>query len=159
MESDSRHEAKALALRLLGMRSHGTEELRKKLLRKGHDAATVATILGELQEKGLLDDRAFAAELIDSRMRRRPAGTMRLKAELRSKGVASGVADELLAGFDTREACRQAAQKKMRLLASAGPEAKRRKLTAFLQGRGFGWSEIREVLDQLLDGTGSGVDE
>ncbi len=48
----------------------------------------------------MLDDRAFSEEFIRGRLKRRPAGSMKLKAELRKKGVADDVIDEVIKSYD-----------------------------------------------------------
>ncbi|MGH9321000.1 MAG: recombination regulator RecX, partial [Vicinamibacteria bacterium] len=51
------------ALRRLARRSHGTGELSAKMARAGYTAEEIQATVARLQEKGYLDDSAFAREI------------------------------------------------------------------------------------------------
>lgn len=141
--------ALAHAFRLLGLRSHSRRELEEKLHTKGFEPQHAAEALGRLGELGLLDDRAFALEFIRSRSRRKPAGRLKLRAELRRRGIGEPLIDELLRDYDAKGPCLQAAEKKLRTLGPSPGQKEKEKLTRFLSGRGFVWEEIREALEEL----------
>jgi len=61
----------------------------------------------------MLDDRVFGEEFIRGRLKRRPAGTMKLRAELRKKGMPDTVIEELLESYDGMQGALAAAEKKM----------------------------------------------
>lgn len=84
------------ALNLLSYRARTRSELRKKLLGKGFAAARVDPALDRLADRGLLDDAALAASFVRDRLRHRPRGKVRLTQELRAKGVAGSVAEEVV---------------------------------------------------------------
>jgi len=60
----------------------------------------------------MLDDRVFGEEFIRGRLKRRPAGTMKLRAELRKKGMPDTVIEELLESYDGMQGALAAAEKK-----------------------------------------------
>ncbi|MDR0857464.1 MAG: RecX family transcriptional regulator [Oscillospiraceae bacterium] len=70
------------ALRILGFRSHGVEELRRKLKAKGESSENSAYAVNYLLDKGLLDDESYGAELCEY-YRRKGYPEWRVKAELR----------------------------------------------------------------------------
>ncbi len=141
----------ALALKLLGIRSHSRLELERKLRGKGFDEAVTAQTIEKLSGKGLLDDREFGLEFIASRAKRKPAGKIRLVADLRKKGLSETVIGEVVGEIDSGPLCMQAAEKKCATL--RGPEAARKKkLETFLRNRGFSWPEIREALERFFPG-------
>ncbi|MDR0935067.1 MAG: recombination regulator RecX [Oscillospiraceae bacterium] len=70
------------ALRILGYRSHGVEELRHKLLAKGESDTSAAYAVEYLLERGLLNDEEYGAELCEH-YRRKGYPEWRVKAELR----------------------------------------------------------------------------
>ncbi|NTW56291.1 MAG: recombination regulator RecX [Chlorobiaceae bacterium] len=144
--------ALALALKLLGIRSHSRLELERKLRGKGFDEAVTAQTIERLSGKGLLDDREFGLELIASRSKRKPAGKIRLVAELRKKGVPETVIGEVLGEVDGRELCMRAAEKKLAMLRGPDENARKKKLETFLRNRGFSWLEIREALERFFPG-------
>jgi SOS response regulatory protein OraA/RecX len=56
--------ARAAALDALARRDYATEELRRKLLEKGYDAAVVAPLLEALRAEKLLDDRRYTENFV-----------------------------------------------------------------------------------------------
>lgn len=75
------------ALRLLALRSHSRDELRRKLL-QGRAAAPegVEEILNQLERQGYLNDEAFAYERA-LQQRRRSWGLRRIRQDLRNRGI------------------------------------------------------------------------
>lgn len=82
------------ALRLLGTRPRGVEELRGRLLRKGFAPGEVQGCLSWLEDRGLLDDEAFSQALVRDRLRFSPRAPTMLERELRRKGIAPGLAEK-----------------------------------------------------------------
>lgn len=74
------------ALKLLGRRAHGAEELRRKLLQKG-DPEAVDKVINELLRKRYLDDREFAYLRARSLCLNRNWGRLRIALDLRNLGV------------------------------------------------------------------------
>ena len=62
--------AMTFAVKLLGLRNHSREELKRKLLRKGYAPEKIEPVLDKLTAQGVLDDMIFSIELIKSRSRR-----------------------------------------------------------------------------------------
>ncbi|MEI8031916.1 MAG: recombination regulator RecX [Chlorobiaceae bacterium] len=148
-ENDSKPDALALAFKLLGLRSHSRDELEQKLTRKGCEPSGIVRAMERLTELGVLNDRAFAMEVISSRSRRKPSGMPAMRYLLRKKGVNDSVADELLRDYDSSELCLQAAAKKILVLRGKSAEERKRKLERFLHSRGFEWQEIQKALKLL----------
>jgi regulatory protein len=138
------------ALKLLGIRNHSLEELKRKLLKKGFDRDCIDQVLDRLTARGILDDRVFGSDLIRSQSRRKPSGTLKIRAELLKKGVSGRVADELLKNYDSLELCMKAAEKKTAALGGLSVAARKKKLGTFLHNRGFTWQEIKEVLERFF---------
>lgn len=146
------------ALKLLGMRSHSMEELRRKLRKKGFEEESTGQVIEQLCMKGLLDDRDFGEQMIGSRTKRKPSGKMKLGAELRRKGVPESMIVELLREVDTGALCMQAAERKFALLHGPSEASRKKKLESFLRNRGFAWQEIRETLERYFPGIGNRED-
>ncbi|MDP8305016.1 MAG: recombination regulator RecX [Candidatus Chlorobium antarcticum] len=145
-------ETMMLAFKLLGLRNHSIAELEKKLLTKGCPAENTAAALQRLKKRGMLDDRVFGEEFIRGRLKRRPAGTMKLRAELRKKGMPDTVIEELLESYDGMQGALAAAEKKMASLQRFTLAVRKKKLEVFLHNRGFGWQEIRNAEKKMLGG-------
>lgn len=140
----------AFALKLLGLRSHSREELERKLLKKGYTQESIEPVLEKLTKQGLLDDRMFSMELIRSKSRQKPAGRVKMRAELRKRGVSETIIGELLKEYDSGELCHRAAEKKFGSLRGVTETEKKKKLEIFLHNRGFEWQEIQVVLRRFF---------
>ena len=83
------------ALKLLGRRAHGTEELRRKLRKKG-DPEEVDRVISELQRKRYLDDREFAYFRARSLCLNRHWGRLRISLDLKNLGVDDKIIEDSL---------------------------------------------------------------
>lgn len=157
--------ARESALRLLSHRARSVDELRRRLERKEVPPAVVSETLTWLEERGYLDDRAFAESFVRDRLRLRPRGRAALIHELRRKGVheatAAAAADEVMAAEDVdelelaRDAARAWAGRNASLLTRIHrPEQRvraRRRLYAHLARRGFGPGAVSAGVATVLD--------
>jgi len=146
--------AKDAALRLLAVRARSVSEVGDRLRRKGHTTDVIERVVGDLAAAGLLDDRAFAVMWVDERRRLRPCGEMRLRQELRTKGVAPTVIDEVLAEASDEvteiDLARRAAARRVARL-RAGDRTGRARLHSFLLRRGFSYEVAGQVVRELED--------
>ena len=140
------------ALKLLGLRSHSRKELEQKLRKKGYSGESIEQVLEKLSSQGVLDDRMFGIELIKSRSRRKPSGKLKIRMELRKKGVPESIIGDLLKEYDSAELCYRAAEKKIGVLRGATDEVRKKKLEVFLHNRGFEWHDIQSVITRLFKG-------
>lgn len=74
------------AVRSLGQREHGRQELVRKLRRKGHDPVLIDRVMAYLLEHDLQSDARFAEGFIRSRVQR-GYGPMKIRQELASRGI------------------------------------------------------------------------
>jgi len=86
------------ALKLLSIRAHGTEELRRKLLNKG-DAGDVEAVLAELLRKKYLDDQEFACQRARSACLHKRWGSLRISQDLKNLGL-----DDRIVGLSLEKA-------------------------------------------------------
>jgi regulatory protein len=145
------------ALVLLGSRGHSSEELRRKLSRKGFERSDVAVALERLTENGLVDDAKFAAEFARSRLTgQRPASVRRVRQELMRRGVDGGTASESLAslvaeeGIDEPTALEVAARKKLSTMVSLDVPVQRRRLFSYLARKGYEIGDINRLLARIF---------
>jgi len=80
-------QARATALRLLTRRDHTTKELRTKLLDREFEEADVTTVIDDLTQAGLLDDRRVAASFVRVNSALKGRGRQRISRELEHRGV------------------------------------------------------------------------
>ncbi len=123
-------------MHLLSLREHSRFELERKLLRR-FDEVLVQQVLQNLEQQGLQSDERFAEQYAYSR-RNKGYGPLRIRAELRERGIA----EELIATWleddeqDWYALMIGAAEKKF----GAQPPADRREMAKrgrFLSSRGF----------------------
>lgn len=80
-------ECRQRALRLLGLRTHFSTELTAKLAARGFDDSAVEETIARLVDDGILDDYQAGLEFVDTRLRRKPIGPARLRADLARRGL------------------------------------------------------------------------
>jgi regulatory protein len=139
------------AVRLLARREHGVEELRRKLLNKGHPAEAVDRALAKLQGKHLLSDERYASTLVRHQARR-GQGPVRIRAQLRQQGLKEEVIQDNFGAAQpnwTQLAC----EARRRKFGNSLPKtaAERAKQARFLQYRGFNADQIRAALKSGAD--------
>lgn len=134
------------ALALLAGRDFGRQELTGRLLRKGYDARVVAGVVQALVDEGLLREARYLEQFI-SQHARRGHGPVRIRAELREKGVAGDAADAALAQAepDWVQLARDARRRRFGV-SLPGDYRERAKQSRFLQYRGFTSDQIRAAL-------------
>ncbi|WP_233842009.1 regulatory protein RecX [Dyella sp. 2HG41-7] len=139
------------ALGLLARREHSRRELRQKLDRSGYAKDEAGEALDRLGEQQYQDDDRFAEALIRNRSAQ-GYGPMRLRAELKSHGLADARIRTLLDAADIDWAESAAAQLRRRYGAkgSADP-AERARRAQFLLRRGFPAATVRDVTHADVD--------
>lgn len=136
------------ALRFLSYRPRSEAETRMRL-RRGFDEETIDRVILQLKARQMIDDVAFARFWRENRESFSPRSERMLKLELRRKGIAAEVIDEVLEGIDEDEDAYRAAQKKARSLSQEDYDTFRRKLGAFLRRRGFSYEVANHALERL----------
>lgn len=144
------------ALRALERRAHGERELARKLERKGHEAPAIVAAIDRLRRLDLVDDLAFARAYIAAKTDR-GRGPVRLRHDLMSLCASREIAEQAVGemsrnGDDPLERPRALLAKRVRQLTGLSPEARRRRLTAFLGRRGYRGSEARALVEEVLGG-------
>ena len=154
----SRHEiepldaraARVAALDALARRDYASEDLRRKLLEKGYDAAVVVPLLDTLRAERLLDDRRYAENFVNYHAAR-GQGPLRVRAELRRHGLEGTLVEECLAALpDWIAHLRKARQKKFGAKLPSNIADKQRQVR-FLGYRGFTSAQIRTALGFDID--------
>lgn len=156
--------ARDAAYTLLSYRARTRKELERRLRRKDFSPDVIDACIEELDEKGYLDDEAFAESFVRDRVRLRPRGPRRLVRELRAKGVARSVAERVVDGVFAeddvsevalaRTAARKWARRHLRRTTDADrvrdPWKLRQRLYRYLGRRGFRAEITRTIMDETL---------
>ncbi len=97
-EADESANADALreqCIRLLARREHSRRELVRKLAARSFEPSEFNPILDELEAEGLLSDERFAESFVRSRIEA-GQGPLKIRADLRERGVSGAIVDQTL---------------------------------------------------------------
>jgi regulatory protein len=142
------------ALGLLAVRSRSRRELERRLLQAGFDAAEVFDELVRLEEVGLIDDEAFARQVVDHEIAGRRSGRRRVASVLARSGVSSSVLEGAISGMDDdgeEDRARDLATARARRLGGLEPSKAFGRLTAYLMRRGYAPDLARRASRHALE--------
>ncbi len=154
-EFDSRVSAKRIATKFLNTRRRTEKEVRDKLRLEKFDEEIIDEVTSNVKSIGLVDDEAFARAFVHDKRITKPVSSRQLINELRKKGVAKNIIEDILGEADEEEdednRALKAGTKKWEQLSRREPDKKKRKqkLIAFLGSRGFEYAVIKDVLGKL----------
>lgn len=142
---------RAKALGFLARREHAAGELKAKLLDRGYESTAVEAVLSSLAQEKLLSDARFVQEFVAARVRR-GSGPMKIREELRAKGVMGEMVEEALGSLKAASAEVAATARRKRFGATLPKDMPERARQArFLQQRGFSMDDIRKALKGDLE--------
>lgn len=146
------------ALQLLARREHSSQELRRKLITKGHDPALVEGVVAALATRRLVSDERFLSSFLRHHASR-GQGPMRIRAELRQHGLPDAEVTQALRDVEW-DWVAQARQVRFRKFGTSLPNtaAARAKQARFLQYRGFTSDQIRSALAGSAGEAGTDLD-
>jgi regulatory protein len=134
----------ARAVSLLANREHSALELSRKLQNAGFDTDEVEKTLHDLQQANLQSDERFAENYLRSRANK-GYGELRIRNELKERGVASELISECLYKAEI-DWFSLAVEVRCKRFGESNPEEykERAKQQRFLQYRGFSHEQITE---------------
>lgn len=142
------------ALNSLDYRDHSEKEIRAKLLRK-HDADYVDEAVKKLIELDLVNDERYAENYARELFERKKFGKMRIKSELRAKGISADIAnaavEELFEEEEPDNVQRIVDIIGKRYYNRMNDEVGRKKVFSALQRMGYSFSDIREAMSEFSD--------
>jgi len=154
--SDRFHRCLNTAARYLSYRPRSEFELRERLHQRGFDGDSVEAVLTRLKEQGLVDDIAFAQFWKDNRESFSPRSRWLTKSELRRKGVAQEVIDQVADVIDDGDSAYRAALDKARNLPRSDYQGFRQRLGGYLKRRGFSYGVINNTVERVWQEQGYG---
>ena len=147
---------KQRAFRLLGRRLHSTGELRQKLLQKLYDKNLVEVVINELKLKNYLDDEEFVKQFVHEKVHSKKWSKKKIHSELIKHNIKQPIIERMLSeNISDEEHYNNAvmvAEKKMKSFINRKIEKKeaRTKLIAFLKMKGYDYSTIKKVCEDLI---------
>jgi len=153
--SDHFHRCLNAAIYYLSYRPRSESEIRERLQRRGFDGDSTEAVLAKLKEQGLVNDMAFAQFWQDNRQSFSPRSQWLTKSELRRKGVADEIIDEVINAIDDGDSAYRAALSKAHRLPLSDHQAFRRRLGEYLRRRGFSYGVINQTVERVWQECGS----
>jgi len=138
-----------VATRYLSYRPRSESELSERLCRRGFDSDSVEVVLGRLREQGLVNDVDFAQFWQDNRQSFSPRSRWLTRLELRRKGVAEEIIDQVVSAASDDDSAYRAALGRARRLPVSDYQGFRRRLGGYLKRRGFSYGVINNTVEQL----------
>ena len=155
MSDDEGQRAREALFRLLAVRARSASELCQRLRQKRFAPELIDRVIADLQAKGYQSDEEFARLYAREKWTNSGWGPARVRRELRVKGIAPELADQVVdetyADADLAEAVLPFAQKRWRSTAGLSLATRRRRLVSFLQRRGYDWETVSRVLDRVVE--------
>ena len=140
-------------LRLLAASPKSSQELRKKLAGKGYSAESIDQALSDLKTQGVLDDTAYAKDLMARLTLGKAVGRHRIAFELKRHGISKKISDELLETLsnesETERALEQA-RLKWAGWSQLDPQKRKKRLYDFLIRKGYDFQIAQDILQKLL---------
>lgn len=152
IQAEESIKAKNHALNLLSYRQRTEKEIRDSLLRKGYNEESINNAVDFCIKYNYIDDKKFAESFLKDKINLNKLGPERIKYELRLKGVDKDIIEDVLyVKYDDQfEMARDLAFKKISSYKNDDRNAQYRKLSGFLQRKGYSYGVISKVLKDVL---------
>jgi regulatory protein len=147
------------ALGQISRRPRSSKEIERYLAKRDVDPFIIEEVIGRLEAKDYLDDRAFGKLWVENRFEFRPRGARALRAELYKKGLASSAIEAALEDFDEHEAALRAGRKAARRWKKSDEDEFHKRVGAYLARRGFDYDLIRKIVSRMWEETAASSNE
>ena len=137
------------SLSFINFRPRSEREVRQRLKRHKFASDISEQVIIYLKNQGLVNDITFAQYWKDNRLSFSPRSKILIMQELRQKGIANELANEITEDIDNEDSAYRAGLKKARLLSNHNYDEFRHKLHNYLRYRGFHWEIIDRISDRL----------
>ena len=140
------------ALGLLAVRQRSRRELERRLVQAGFEPDAVEVELGRLEQVGLIDDAAFAAAVVESRMGARGESRRAVGIKLQQAGVDRDVAQAALdeAPEGEQDRADRLAETRARRVTELDPATGFARVSGFLMRRGYPPGVARQAARRAL---------
>lgn len=148
-------EARDYAFLLLSYRGRSCQEITERLLRKKYEREIIQEVVEELKRLHYLDDRAFAIEWVESRLKEK-RGKILIRRELLKKGIEKEVIDDSISesfekiASNEDELAWQAIERKIPRYQKLEKSKAYRRIKDFLIRRGFSIDTTENTLNKFF---------
>jgi regulatory protein len=151
LNSDVKEKAYQAALRYISYRQRTENEIIKKLVKLDFPSGIINDVVGDLKEKGYVDDKEFANQWIQLRSESKPSSKRFLQYELQRKGISEDKINSALeAAPDDLKQAVKLGRKNLKRYSRIDDDEFRKKIVGVLSRRAFSYSVIKEALFELL---------
>lgn len=146
-----RKNIKERSIRLIAIRPRSVRELRDRLAMEGFKREEIEETINELKGKGYLDDKGLAEMLFRSLSERKCYGSIRIRRELRKRGIEEEVISDVMGyhGSDEEELERAIMMLNKYLKGSRmeeDPIRARARIFRYMIGKGFPQDMVQHIL-------------
>ena len=144
------------SINFLSFRPRSEKEMRDYLTKKKCDGVISEKIIQSLLRTKFIDDEEFARRFVEQRTKIKPKANRVIKYELKQKGIARELIDQLFEDkeesqtSDFAKALELADRKLDKIHDRADKYKVREKLGRYLASKGFDWDTVKEVIDKVL---------
>jgi regulatory protein len=142
-------------LKFLGFRPRSEKEVRDYLIKKQAPDELREKLITYLIELRFLNDVEFTRWWVEQRTQGQPRSHRVIKMELKQKGIAQDIIEQVLQGTeepvqDDLESARKLVRKKLPRYQMLEKQELYQKLGGFLGRKGFDWETIKRAIDMEL---------
>jgi regulatory protein len=139
-------------LRFASLRPRSEKEFKNWLYRKKVHKSLYKELFDKLRRLDFLDDEKFAVWWVEQRNNFRPKSKRILNQELRIKGINKEIIENVLfeAKIDEAKIAKEMLEKKKYRWKNLNDFEARKKMSAFLARKGFGWDVVKKTVNDLL---------
>ncbi len=146
---------KRIAFDYLSYRIRTISEIKKRLKKAKLQEETIEKVITHLKELKLVDDEAFARQLVAEKIKNRPSGKRMIEKKLYEMGipkqVGESVLDELMDEETEKSLAVKVYDKLLPKLQGLDRQEARKKIFAKLASRGFNFDIINEIIREKTD--------
>ncbi len=148
-EKDQFEGAYQRAINFLSYRIRSEKEIRQNLTKHEVPESIIEGVLNRLRSASLVNDRDFASQWVENRIRFKPRGKRALSSELFQKGITNEIIEDVLAELNEEELAFDCARSKISRFIGLEEKAFYKKLSALLTRRGFPYHISKDVIGTL----------
>ena len=138
--------------RFLKIRPRSEKEIRDKLKFKKFEESEIDKIIKDLKSREIINDRIFAQWWVYQRTEYKPRGKRFIEFELKRFGVDLETIQSVLPDEDIEsKMAHDLAEYKIKSFSGLPKFDKKRKLFAYLSGKGFSFDIVRETVDDIIE--------
>jgi regulatory protein len=135
---------------MLARRELSEQQVRQRLARRQHDAATIEDAIARLKEERAIDDARTAGAIARTETAVKRRGRFRVQRKIESAGISSAAArravDEVFGAIDDEQLIEAALARRLRGAGRIQDDSEFGRLYRFLIGQGFEADRVMKVL-------------